>query len=196
MVKQINLGWTARLEKIDHSFRFGLMMKGISTFRMQQVGQGKPVVLELDPDEADIPRLTELGCEVFTSVDALRGYVQRLGEVASGEREASGGFAERSVPDGALENALFSVIERCKAELDYNPMLLREMIHDLGALDAMRRIINSQTPSDGFSRLWGEKRLDLTVEALALRFPASFTDDEMDTARRRLEEVGYAVPVA
>ena len=44
-----------------------------------QPGSGKPVVLELDPDEADLPRLAELGCEVFTSVDALRDFVATLG---------------------------------------------------------------------------------------------------------------------
>ena len=42
-----------------------------------QPGLGKPVVLELDPEEADLPRLAELGCDVFTSVDALRNFVER-----------------------------------------------------------------------------------------------------------------------
>jgi len=42
MVKQVNLGWTAGLEKINYSFRFGRMMKAMSTFRMQQVSQGQP----------------------------------------------------------------------------------------------------------------------------------------------------------
>ena len=37
----------------------------------------KPVVLELDPEEADLQRLAELGCDVFTSVDALRNFVER-----------------------------------------------------------------------------------------------------------------------
>lgn len=51
-----------------------------------QVGQGAPVVLELDPSVADMTRLSELGCEVFTSVDALRGYAIRRNEVAAGIR--------------------------------------------------------------------------------------------------------------
>jgi hypothetical protein len=154
------------------------------------VGQGKPVVLELDPEEADIPRLTELGCEVFTSVDALRGYVQRLGEVASGEREATTGFTEQTRADGTLESALFRSMERCKAELQYNPMQLRKMVHDLGALDAVRRILNAPTTSDGFRRLWDEQRLDLAVEAIALQFAASFTPVELATARQRLRDAG------
>jgi hypothetical protein len=55
-----------------------------------QAGQGAPVVLELDPDEADLPRFAELGSKVFVSVDALRGYVRRRNEVASGDRDTSG----------------------------------------------------------------------------------------------------------
>ena len=55
-----------------------------------QAGQGSPVVLELDPDEADLPRLAELGFEVFTSVDALRGFVQRRNEIAAGDRDDEG----------------------------------------------------------------------------------------------------------
>jgi hypothetical protein len=40
-------------------------------------GQGDPVILELDPAEADLSRLKELGYSVFTSTDSLRGYVRR-----------------------------------------------------------------------------------------------------------------------
>jgi hypothetical protein len=159
-----------------------------------QAGQGKPVVLELDPAEADVPRLAELGCEVFTSVDALRGYVQRLGEVASGAREVTVGFAEQGVPDGTLESVLFEVIQRCVDELRYNPLQLREMVHDLGALDAVRRILNRSTPSDGFRQLWEAGRLDLTVETVALQFSSLFAPAELATARQRLREAGAAVP--
>ena len=56
-----------------------------------QAGQGAPVVLQLDPDGADVARLTELGYEVFASVDALRGYIRRRNEMASGDRDTSGG---------------------------------------------------------------------------------------------------------
>ena len=61
-----------------------------------QPGQGDPVILELDPAEAeagaeagaDLARLKEIGYEVFTSVDSLRGYVRRR------NREAAGPVAE------------------------------------------------------------------------------------------------------
>lgn len=37
---------------------------------------GKPVLLELDPEDADIPRLQELGCRVFTTVADLRATMR------------------------------------------------------------------------------------------------------------------------
>jgi hypothetical protein len=47
-----------------------------------QPGQGDPVILELDP--ADLARLKEIGYEVFTSLDSLRGYVRRRNREAAG----------------------------------------------------------------------------------------------------------------
>ncbi|HUY47641.1 MAG TPA: DEAD/DEAH box helicase [Streptosporangiaceae bacterium] len=41
-----------------------------------QPGQGSPVLLELDPEEANLTRLKELGYEVFTSIESLRGHVR------------------------------------------------------------------------------------------------------------------------
>ena len=49
-----------------------------------QPGLGDPVVLELDAAEADMARLAELGYQVFTSVDALRGFVSRRNEESAG----------------------------------------------------------------------------------------------------------------
>lgn len=40
-------------------------------------GQGNPVILRLDPAEAGLARLRELGYEVFTSVSSLRDHVRR-----------------------------------------------------------------------------------------------------------------------
>ena len=49
-----------------------------------QPGQGNPAILELDPAEADLPRLKEIGYEVFTSIESLRGYVHRRNQEAAG----------------------------------------------------------------------------------------------------------------
>jgi hypothetical protein len=177
-----------------------------------QVGQGKPVVLELDPEEADIARLTELGFEVFTSVDALRGYVQRLGEVASGEREAGGNTLVGEIaaitpepelgtapvaPDdsaAAFESALLTVLQRSADELGYQPRKLRVMVNQLGAVGAGKRLLAESAVSDGFVLLWERQRLDLSVEALVTdpRFSGLFDPEERAVAQARLDEFGYA----
>jgi hypothetical protein len=171
-----------------------------------QPGQGSPVVLELDPDEADISRLTELGCEVFTAVDALRGYVQRRNEVASGERDSESGVAPEQDPvqdepeeaSGAFDRAVLDIIERSRAELRYNPRYFRVMVTQYGALGAVRRLLAAPAVSDGFVTLWERQRLDLTVEALVVdpRFAHLFTDDEREVARKRLDDFGHGPAAA
>jgi hypothetical protein len=64
-----------------------------------QPGQGSPIVLELDPEESDVARLKELGYEIFTSADSLRGYVRRRNQEASGAvDEPIGSGDELAVP--------------------------------------------------------------------------------------------------
>ena len=180
-----------------------------------QPGQHKAVILELDPDEADLPRLAELECLVFTSVDALRGYAQRRNETASGEREDDGAAVSSvgSTPDavdigqldeppvetgGHFDQVVLDVIGACKAELGYNPKQFKVMVNQYGALGAVRRILHAPAVSDGFVTLWELRRLDLTVEAVATdeRFRHLFTEEELAVAGKRLADFTDAVPKA
>lgn len=52
-----------------------------------QSGQGQPVVLELDAQEADTERLQELGYELFTSTDALLHYMRRRSRELAGDAD-------------------------------------------------------------------------------------------------------------
>ncbi|WP_017585964.1 GmrSD restriction endonuclease domain-containing protein [Nocardiopsis ganjiahuensis] len=164
-----------------------------------QHGMGKPVVLELDPEQADLPRLQELGYEVFTSVDSLLGFVNRLGQEAAGEATVGPGREEleedfSSGPETAdFGRAMLSVYERAKNEADYTASFFLGMISELGPLGTARKLLNSPAVSDGFANLWERGRLDLTVEALVLRseFAPLFTEEELARARTRLEQFGY-----
>jgi hypothetical protein len=70
-----------------------------------QPGQGDPVILELDPAEADLPRLKEIGYEVFTSIDSLRGYVRRRNQEAAGPAQESPSLVEAAgAQDVAMPN--------------------------------------------------------------------------------------------
>ena len=40
------------------------------------------------------------------------------------------------------------------------------MLHDIGAVQTAWQLINASQPSEGYTRLWELKRLDLSVEAV------------------------------
>src|SRR4051812_11654626 len=79
-------------------------------------------------------------------------------------------------------------IYRAASEIGYHPTMFLRMVTERGGLAAARQLINDRKPSDGFTRLWELKRLDLSVEAVALqkRWRQLFTVDELAAARQRL----------
>jgi hypothetical protein len=175
-----------------------------------QPGQGDPVLLELDPQEADLARLKELGYEVFISIDSLRGYVHRRNQEAAGPvAEPTVPLADTSVQDSspaaspvgasdpevraAFEQAMRDVYVRAKKEANYAASYFLTMLSDYGGLGTARRLLASSEVASGFTALYERGRLDLTVEALVLKpdFARLFTDEEVETARQRLAQLGY-----
>ncbi len=162
-----------------------------------QVGIGSPVVLELDPDDPDLPRLEELGYQVFTSVDALLGFVENESTAAAGEPVVA--LEDTSDPAGGNIGAEFAdrmkaVYERGRSEAGYNASYFLSMLSQYGPQETAHRLLASKLVSDGFSELWERGRLDLTVEAIVVepQFAELFNEDEIANARRRLEQFGYA----
>lgn len=83
-------------------------------------------------------------------------------------------------------------IYHAATEFGYYPNFFIQMVSERGGLEAAKHLLNSE-PSTGFARLWEEGRLDLSVEALALRAPWTtlFTRAELAVAESRLRELGY-----
>ncbi|WP_168705445.1 GmrSD restriction endonuclease domain-containing protein [Gordonia paraffinivorans] len=163
-----------------------------------QAGVGEPVVLELDPEEADLPRLEELGYRVFTSVDALRGYVENESLAAIGGDVAENREPASTAPDlgavaGRFADRMTDVYRRALAETGYNATHYRAMLAQLGPRETARRLLAAPTVSDGFAELWERGRMDLTVEAVVVdpEFAGLFSDEEREVARRRLDQFGY-----
>ncbi|MGY3695083.1 hypothetical protein ACVIGA_005163 [Bradyrhizobium sp. USDA 3240] len=79
------------------------------------------------------------------------------------------------------------------SKIGYRPTEFLRMIERDGALPTAKHLILSSTPSSGFTKLWELKRLDLTVEALALREPwrGLFSIVELERAERRLKQYGF-----
>ena len=75
----------------------------------------------------------------------------------------------------------------------YYPRYFLQMVNDHGGVQAAKILLGKPDPSDGFERLWDERRLDLSVEALVLREPwrGLFTLDELREAYRRLDGSDY-----
>ncbi|MDP7724181.1 hypothetical protein [Mycobacterium sp. TY814] len=161
-----------------------------------QQGIGSPVVLELDPDDADLPRLEELGYQVFTSVDALLGFVDNESVAAAGE--APPVVAVTTEPKASPAETQFSermkaIYERGRSEAGYNATYFLSMLSQYGPQETAHKLLASPAVSDGFAQLWERGRLDLTVEALVVdpTFSELFSENEIEVARRRLDQFGY-----
>ncbi|MBQ8670436.1 MAG: hypothetical protein IJ508_04245 [Oscillospiraceae bacterium] len=66
-------------------------------------------------------------------------------------------------------------------------------VADADAMKTAHRALTGNRESDGFAALESAKRLDLSLEALAIdkRFTALFTDEEANTALMRLLTAGF-----
>jgi hypothetical protein len=184
-----------------------------------QPGLGDPVLLELDTQEANLARLRELGYEVFTSAESLLGYVRRRNEQAAGPvsddaadlgspaepiaetqtaRQAaasvpvSGSTVDPAV-HAAFDRAMRDVYVRAKKEAGYSASFFLTMLSEYGPLGTAHRLLATPAASSGFTALYERGRLDLTVEAIVVQpeFSGLFTEMEVETARQRLDRLGY-----
>ncbi|MBF9315828.1 MULTISPECIES: GmrSD restriction endonuclease domain-containing protein [Mycobacteroides] len=158
---------------------------------------GDPVVLELDPDDADLPRLEELKMRVFTSVDALLRFVENEGVIASGEPDTTAAEVASDSPLSDIEaefsQRMKAVYDRGLSEAGYKASYFLSMLSQHGPQETAHKLLASRPISDGFRELWERERLDLTVEALVVepKFSELFSENEIAVARRRLDQFGY-----
>lgn len=93
----------------------------------------------------------------------------------------------------ALEKAwhreMLQIYADAKA-INYNASYFIRMVEEMGGLAAAKRLINDAQPSDGFTRLWELGRLDISVEARALKpeHRPLFSSEEINGCRRRLAD--------
>ena len=93
--------------------------------------------------------------------------------------------------DLAMENIYY----RAKDEVGYSATRFFQMLIDYRGIETARRLVNANTPSDGYTELWMRKRLDLTVEALVIQenWQTLFEPEEIERARNRLREYEYEI---
>ena len=84
-----------------------------------------------------------------------------------------------------------SIYDRAKKETGYNATRFLSMLGTQGGVQTAKTLLRAPQVSDGFVELYRLNRIDLTVESQLLsnpRFWELFTQAELDTARRWLNE--------
>ncbi len=77
----------------------------------------------------------------------------------------------------------------------YRATAFYHMVNEHGGVETARRLIAKES-TEGFTKLWEEGRLDLSVEALILKpeFASLFNEIERKRSRERLAEYRYKAP--
>lgn len=67
------------------------------------------------------------------------------------------------------------------------------MIYERGGVATAKQLISKPEGTDGFTKLWENGRLDLSIEAHVLKpeYAELFTDDERRMCIERLKKYGY-----
>lgn len=87
-----------------------------------------------------------------------------------------------------MEETFVQALETARLQAEKLGIRIRPM-----DLKGAQRCLSSHRVSDGFYQLADKKRLDLSLEALAVQknFTGLFTDDQANTALDRLMAAGY-----
>ena len=92
-----------------------------------------------------------------------------------------------------FDKAMFAIYREAR-NIGYTPRIFLRMLNETGALHTARQLINASKPSDGYTRLWELRRLDLSVEAVVhdnAEWHGLFTHDELQRCKKRLTDYGY-----
>lgn len=92
-----------------------------------------------------------------------------------------------------FEQEMIDIYMTAKKECGYNASRFLQMLGARGGLAAAKQLISKPGGTDGFTTLWENGRLDLSVEAHVLKheYAELFTDEERRMCRERLEQFGY-----
>ena len=89
--------------------------------------------------------------------------------------------------------AMFAIYREAR-DIGYTPSIFHRMLNEKGALQTARQLVNTSQPSQGYTRLWELRRLDLSVEAVIndnVEWHSLFTKDELQRCKKRLTDYGY-----
>ncbi len=94
-----------------------------------------------------------------------------------------------------FDEAMLKIYQRAKSEAGYNARVFFQMLSERGGILTAKALVNAPKPSDGFTKLFEQNRIDLTVEAELIENPkwhGLFSQEELRKARVRLEQYNYS----
>ena len=93
---------------------------------------------------------------------------------------------------GAFDERMRQIHDQAK-ECGYHATRFIQMVNAEGGLHTAQKLLSAKGYSEGLTRLWEEKRLDISMEATVLQEPwcELFTEEELAKARKKLDELGY-----
>lgn len=94
-----------------------------------------------------------------------------------------------------FDEKMRQIYDQAKDECGYTAIRFMQMVAQHGGLGAAKQLLNSQGYSEGLTRLWEMKRLDISMEATVLQEPwcQLFTQEELDRSRAKLDKLGFDV---
>lgn len=89
---------------------------------------------------------------------------------------------------------MIEIYRTAKDECGYNATRFLQMVSNEGGIKTARKLLSTAEPSDGFTELWRNRRLDLTMENLVLKpkYRPLFSDQEIEIASERLASYGFS----
>ena len=94
-----------------------------------------------------------------------------------------------------FERDMIDIYATAKKECGYNASRFLQLLSAKGGLAAAKQLISKPGGTDGFTTLWENGRLDLSVEAHVLKPECAelFTEEERRMCRERLTQFGFQV---
>ena len=130
--------------------------------------------------------------------------IERIVEVSLLRAQKGSAFLDRShnetISNPALKSlehkfgqAMINIYHEARS-IGYTPNTFYRMLTQHGGLQTAKQLINAPNISDGYTKLWKLKRLDLSVEAVVYENPEwhpLFTQEDLDECRKRLSDSRY-----
>jgi hypothetical protein len=102
---------------------------------------------------------------------------------------------DRQTTAAAFHEDVLEAMRGLSWDIGYQPPLLSDLMRRCGAVEAAKRALHGERPSEGFWVLARHGLLHRTIEAWVLhpQYAGLFSEQERGEARRRLEQNGFPV---